>query len=146
MNVTFQPAQAEDANVIFCLAKQLVRRYENPSVVDIPKVERWMQQKVATYIHSYQRILLNDIVVGYFRLEDQNDRTELDDFYILPEYQGQGIGTLVMQHCLQTAKHPIYLYVFCENRRAIAFYRRCGLQISDRVSDTRVIMAQKVDS
>lgn len=146
MNVTFQPAQSADADVIFSLAQNLVHCFEDPSIVDIPKVEQWMQCKIRLYIQSYQRILLGDTVVGYFRLEDQDGYTELDDFYILPEYRGQGIGTQVIRHCLQAAEYPVYFYVFSENHRAMSFYQRCGFEVFERVSVSRVIMRQKVDS
>ena len=146
MNLTFQQAEIKDADPIFRLAQQLVREFEDAETVDLGEVEAWMQRKITLKIQSYQRIVLSGTVVGYFRMEDQNDRTELDDFYILPEYRSQGIGTQVLLRCMEQAKNPIYFYVFNENQDAIRFYQRCGFQIVSSVSATRSIMSEKVDS
>lgn len=142
MKLCYEAAITADADIIFRLAQQLVRSYEDPTCVDIPRVENWMRRKIDMHIRTYQRIMYDGEVAGFFRLDEQADRTELDDFYILPEYRSRGIGTQVICHCLQIAKHPMYFYVFCENRRAISFYQRCGFQMVEQISKTRIIMAQ----
>lgn len=145
VKLIFEQAQERDADIIFGQAQQLIGQYEDPQAVDIPKVEEWMRKKISSQIGTYQKIVLEGECVGYFRLEEQGNRTELDDLYILPSYRGRGIGTQVMHYCLDNARKPIYFYVFHENHGAIRFYQHFGFQITQRVSATRSIMSQMVD-
>jgi chorismate mutase len=67
-------------------------------------------------------------VVGYTR----STPTWLDDLYVVPEAQGQGVGTALLERLL--ADHPdgIGLWVFESNRPARDFYARHGFVTLER--------------
>ena len=79
-------------------------------------------------------------VAGYYHLIPGAEKTELDDFYILPPYRGRGIGTRALKDCIQRAAGPLFLYVFSRNAGAIRLYERMGFQITETVGETRCIM------
>ncbi|HTO73406.1 MAG TPA: GNAT family N-acetyltransferase [Gemmatimonadales bacterium] len=58
---------------------------------------------------------------------------ELSRLYVAPERQGEGLGTVLMDGCVEEARSRggtgLWLGVWQKNLRAIAFYRRSGFEI-----------------
>jgi len=82
------------------------------------------------YNPANTRIITNEGVdVGYYEFAWNEGALYIHDVYILPEYQGHGIGTVVMHMVLQNAairNAPVRLGVLKVNPRAKAFYERLG--------------------
>ena len=78
--------------------------------------------------------------VGYARLRENNNPPELGNvraleiarIYSLTKYIGRGVGSALMQACIDIAKNKnldtLWLGVFQENHRAIEFYTRWGFE------------------
>ena len=49
------------------------------------------------------RIMRNGQAVGTIALTAFADHLRLDEFYLLPAHQGQGLGTRILNHCLAIA-------------------------------------------
>ena len=58
---------------------------------------------------------------------------ELERIYALKQFQGTGLGKLLIQQCVDTAIENIYevlwLGVWKQNEKAIQFYTKCGFTI-----------------
>ena len=66
----------------------------------------------------------------------------LNQIYVLPEHQGQGIGGKCMRNVFERATKsnlPVKLKVLRVNPRAAAFYERLGFTITDD-TDTHLLM------
>ena len=140
MELEYLKATQEDAQQIFELCKSLIDTYEDLSSVQYPQVLDWVARKIRQNIAMYTVITRNGQKVGYFSLLNHIDGWELDDFYVLPAYRGNGIGTAVLQNICMSAKGRIFLYVFTQNTGAVSLYERFGFQTSQTVSATRQIM------
>ena len=125
-NLTYIAAEPKDIPIIYALAKDLIDRYEDVSAIPYENVLNWTLDKITENIAMYKCIVADGIKVGYFHLDSYGVEAELDDLYILPNYRGRGIGTTVIKYCMQLAKKPIFLYVFCKNTGAIRLYERMG--------------------
>lgn len=125
---TYQPAQQEDISTIFALSKSLIEQYETAEI-DLDRVMRWMHRKITQSIGEYQRVMVDGQVAGYFHFHQDEGRMELDDLYILPLYQNQGLGTAVVTHCCAATELPVYLYVFIRNEGAVRLYQRMGFRV-----------------
>ena len=141
MQLSYEPARAEDAPVIFGFAKELIERYETDPDLDLEMALGWTKRKIEKRIGEYTRVLWDGQTVAYFRFVPDGDRMELDDLYVLPEYRNRGVGTAVLRRCLAQGK-PIYFSVFTGNTRAVALYEREGFHTAEDVSPTRMIMAR----
>ena len=139
MELRYEPATAADIDLIFDLNKQLICQYEDLRAINLEQVLAWVMRKITNHIGSYTRILCQGELAGYYRLVPNGEEQELDDFYVLPEFQGKGIGSVVLRHCCDTEK-TVMLYVFIKNQRAIALYQRFGFDKSETVDATRIIM------
>ena len=77
-------------------------------------------------------------LAGYMKLNeapsqsDVNDKTslEIERIYVLSKYQGEGLGALLMDKAISTArersKEYIWLGVWEKNEKALAFYKKHG--------------------
>ena len=84
-----------------------------------------------------QVILLDGKPAGVLSVEEQADETFLALIEILPEYQGQGLGTAVIQHVITAAlQHgrPVTLRVLKTNHPARRLYERLGFIITEETS------------
>jgi ribosomal protein S18 acetylase RimI-like enzyme len=91
---------------------------------------------------DFQVIQVSGIDVGILAIVREPDCMKLNQLFILPEYQGRGIGTACMIRIIEDAaayELPVRLQVLKVNSRAVAFYQRLGFR-SIGESDTHVLM------
>jgi diamine N-acetyltransferase len=59
---------------------------------------------------------------------------EIERFYVDRQFHGKGVAQTLMQACFdragQSGHGAIYLGVWENNHRAIAFYRKCGFEVA----------------
>lgn len=137
---SFNNCSKDDIEIIFIECKNMIDKYENISEIPYEKVLSWCKEKITKNIYNYTRILYNDKTIGYYYLIDHGEEFELDDFYILPQYQNKGIGTYILNKITSETTRPIFLYVFSQNNIAINLYKKSGFRKIKSVSDTRFIM------
>lgn len=82
--------------------------------------------------------LTNSNIVGYLKLNVGDSQTELKDnkaveierIYVLQEFHGKKVGHLLYEKAIQVAKQRsaqyVWLGVWEENNKAIAFYKKNG--------------------
>ncbi len=88
--------------------------------------------------HIYYLAFRGDAPVGYFSLQPEGKALfHLQKLYVLPEFQGQGLGRSLFGHAISVIKelHPtpceMRLNVNRQNR-ALNFYKRMGMTIVDK--------------
>lgn len=140
MELQFEPAAAEDVQIVFAQCKNLIDAYESVSEVDYRSILLWVAKKLKENIGRYTRIRLNGETVGFYYLREIDGKLELDDFYVMEPYRGKGIGSAVLENCLSVASMPVFLYVFVKNTGAIRLYQRFGFRKVKDVGKTRWIM------
>ncbi len=138
--LTYCSATQSDIPKIVGLCKELIDRYEDKSTIDYDRVMTWVGEKVRSKISEYTCVFHGREKVGYYHLTKDSEGWELDDLYILPAFRNQGIGSKVLQHCLNLVDEAVYLFVFTGNAGAIRLYERFGFSQTQRVGDTRMIM------
>ena len=144
MKLRFEPAESADLEPLFELNKSLIEQYEDLSSIDLEKVLAWVRRKLEKKLTEYRAVLMNDQKVGYFRLCESDDgMLEIDDLYVLAPYQGRGVGSEIVRHCIEAAEQagkPLMLYVFTKNTGAVRLYEKMGFECKEAVSPTRVIL------
>lgn len=59
-------------------------------------------------------------------LQDVLDVTLIRHAYVLPEFQGAGLGTLLLRHLLSKTDRPVLVGTWADARWAISFYEKNG--------------------
>ncbi|QLI82708.1 GNAT family N-acetyltransferase [Chitinibacter fontanus] len=73
-----------------------------------------------------RKILVANQVVGFYALREEEQGYALDHLYLLPQWQGQGIGSAVLTHIQQQCpSRPIRLVALRESD-SNRFYQRHG--------------------
>ena len=83
---------------------------------------------------DFRIIRIRGIDVGFFATSNTSEAVKLHQLFILPEYQGRGIGSACMTRIVNEAnlaQKPMMLQVLKINTRAVAFYQRLGFTIAD---------------
>lgn len=110
-----------------------IEQYEDFTRLDREKILNWCRRKIENRISEYLRIESDGETAGFLRLSEEEGKTELDSFYILPAFRRRGIGSEALRRVCEETETPIFLYVFAENDGAIRFYERFGFRFRERV-------------
>ncbi|MDF2153362.1 GNAT family N-acetyltransferase [Vibrio sp. CAU 1672] len=71
---------------------------------------------------------VDDALVGVASVYLDGRQARLRKFAILPQYQGQGIGSMMIEHMLASLAHSPVDCFWCDAREsAVSFYRRFGM-------------------
>lgn len=141
MSITFAAPKSEDIEPLYQLNKALIDAYESIERIDYDRVLRWVHRKLEACLGEYTVLYADGQKAGYYHFYRKEDgEYELDDLYILPEFQNRGIGSAVIERCLASVNAPVMLYVFIRNEGAVSLYKRHGFKVTETVNDSRYIM------
>ena len=141
MKIGFVPAERVDCDIIFSQLKELIDAYEDLSSIHYEKVLAWCRRQIEENISQYTCIVADGQKAGWYNLSaSDDDRMELDNFYVLPKFRNQGIGSAALERCFASTAKPIFLYCFTKNTRAMSLYSRMGFREIETVGHTRCIM------
>ena len=130
----YKAAEMQDAPVIFSLNRQLIDQYEDKDKIDYAWIMDWVKRKILRDLAQYKSVWYQGRKAGYFLLRETEGLLELDDLFVLEDFQDLGIGTEILRHCIETGCDkglPICLFVFIRNERAVKLYERMGFRIID---------------
>ena len=126
-------ARLDDSEFVFATKKKAFRDY-------VEQVSGWHEghQRELHIIRfaaqDFRIIRIRGIDVGFFATSNTYEALKLNQLFILPEYQGRGIGSGCMTRIVNEAnlaQKPVMLQVLKINTRAVAFYQRLGFTIAD---------------
>lgn len=141
MNITYKKAKKEDIESIYELSNQLIQKYEELEIIDYPKVMNWVRKKIESSLDEYTVVYVDDSKAGYYHFYKNNDgQYEIDDLYVFPEFQNQGLGSEIIKKCCASINEPVILYVFNKNVKAVSLYERLGFKVIDTIHNSRYIM------
>lgn len=141
MNITYEKAKVEDIEPIYELCKRLIHDYEQLDRIDYPKVMKWVRGKIENSIDEYTAIYADGRKAGYYHFFKNDDgQYEIDDLYVFPAFQNQGIGSEAVRKCCASVSVPIMLYVFVKNEGAVSLYERLGFEVVETIHNSRYIM------
>lgn len=138
--IRYEPATHTDKSRLFFLCKENIDQYEDLHAIRYAHALMWVRDKIEQHIDEYTSIWHDGKQVGYFRLHPSEDQWEWEDFYLFPEYRGQGIGTHVLNEQLTWRTDPVFLHVFSRNTRAVSLYHRFGFQPTQTIRGTQFRM------
>lgn len=136
---TCRQGDLTDANEIHVLMQQAFANYamkkndkkEQEKVINSALREKL--QDVKADLHNNVVLVLSDgeKIVASLRLEEiSKKRYLLKRFAVLPEYQNQGLGTMLFKQAVDKLKelsaHYLQLYSSLENEKLICFYQGLG--------------------
>jgi diamine N-acetyltransferase len=102
----------------------------------VSKMEEELKDELNSFILAYD----SEKLVGYCKLNEHakpeakelSNPVEIERIYAVKESIGKGVGTALMQECMNMAgkkkKNTVWLGVWEQNHRAIAFYTKWSFE------------------
>lgn len=87
------------------------------------EIEKLSQPGALDNIYVYD----DGIVKATVKIEDVGEKTKVSEFFVDPFFQGEGIGTKILNTVIEKSKE-VFLYVLDKNERAIRFYVKMGFK------------------
>ena len=121
---------------------------------ELPKIEQAFKLFLLSHIageHAATDVLtvatIGGQIVGFCNIDCS--KANLTDLWIAPQWQGQGIAAALMHNAKDRARkigHPaMILEVLAKNQRAIAFYKKEGLEEYGRSRQFDPVLERAVD-
>jgi ribosomal protein S18 acetylase RimI-like enzyme len=137
--ITFiiRQSNAEDATLFYRVIEQTMREFI------IATWGRWNESRVLQESHedsispNAQVIQIGDVAVGVFLVERFATHIQLEQIYLLPEYQRLGIGSALIKSLIAESSQsqlPIRLRVMVINP-AKKFYEKIGFLVTEVTSE-----------
>jgi len=157
-NITIQKSTSKDALEIGeVFYKTWLATYPNEEVgVTVDDVEFKFKDRKSRDGSKFDNIPENELfltakdgehVVGVCSLVKHEDKNELKAIYVLPEYQGKGIGKMFWNDALKffDPKKDNIVEVVTYNKNAIEFYKKLGFKdTGKRLQEERLRMRSGV--
>lgn len=89
----------------------------------LKEIEKLSQSSALDNIYVYD----DGIVKATVKIEDVGEKTKISEFFVDPFFQGEGIGTKILNNVIEKSKE-VFLYVLDKNERAIRFYVKMGFK------------------
>lgn len=129
--VSFRKADANDSKFVFAVKKAAYREYvEQVWGWDDDYQQERHNREFAS--HDFRIIQFRRTDVGFLITSSTSDTLKVNQIFILPEYQGQGIGSACMTCIIDSAnleQRVVVLQVLKVNTRGIDLYQRLGFTI-----------------
>ena len=103
-----------------------------------PSIDRWRNTiETSDGSHAVYVARMNDKIVGMAAPSFIGGMRRVGALYVLPEVQGKGVGSALMQKVLEWhgTGEAIYLAVARYNQKAIDFYKRFGFKQTRSIED-----------
>lgn len=129
--INLRPATEADCEFCYNVKKEALGQY-------VAQVWGWDEEFQREFHQRDFEVTRPDIViyqgldVGTFEIVRQSDHFHLGEFYLLPQFQRQGIGTILLQQVLGEAtvkSLPVRLEVL-KNNPVQSLYKRHGFVIT----------------
>lgn len=129
--LSLRQAQASDSEFVFTVKKAAYREYvEQVWGWDNSYQRKRHNKEFASY--DYRIIQFCETDIGFLIKSCTPDTLKVNQIFILPEYQGKGIGSACMTRIIDDAtraQKSVTLQVLKVNARGVAFYQRLGFTI-----------------
>ena len=135
--LSLRKAQTRDSEFVFTVKETAYREY-------VEKIWGWdddyqrERHNKEFASQDFRIVQFRGTDVGVLVTSRTSDRLKVNQIYILPEYQGKGIGSACMTRIVDDASlegKPVVLQVLKVNTRGIALYRKLGFTIVSESSE-----------
>jgi ribosomal protein S18 acetylase RimI-like enzyme len=126
-----RPAQAEDRDVLFAVFAQTMKTVIEQTWGWDPA---WQRSDFDRRFASFESSVVESggRAIGWLLLERSERSIFIHELQLLPEYQGQGIGSAIVRDLVEQAARrgvPVELSVVPANPRAQQLYERLGFVV-----------------
>jgi len=124
-----RPAGAEDARAVARVLIESRRAFLPfaPSVHPPEEVQDWVARQLLPAGGVTVAVVAGE-VAAVLAVSDDATAAWIDQLYVLPGFEGRGLGRRLLLHAHAALRRPIRLFTFQQNAGARRFYERHGYE------------------
>jgi len=129
-DITLRPAAPQDSEFAFNVKKSAFRKYIEMVWGWNDAEQRAMHERRFAE-HEFWIVSMDEIDIGILALVRTSDRIDVNQLFLLSDYQRQGIGCYCMQRILAESKKkdmPVYIQTLKVNIPAQNFAEKLGFR------------------
>lgn len=130
--LSIRKAQASDSEFVFAVKKAAYREYVEEVWGWDDDYQRERHNREFVSEENFRIIQFRGTDIGFLIMSRTSDTLKVNQIYILPEYQGRGIGSACLTRIIDDAsieQKSVALQVLKVNTRGVALYQRLGFTI-----------------
>ena len=130
--LSLRKAQASDSEFVFAVKAAAYQEYVEEVWGWDDKYQRERHNREFVSQEDFRIIQFRGTDIGFLIMSRTSDTLKVNQIYILPEYQGRGIGSACLTRIIDRAsleEKSVMLQVLKVNTRGVAFYQRLGFTI-----------------
>ena len=137
--LAFKPSMQQAVGIFFekCFAAVGIPYSPKDRHADIADVERHYMQEGCFWCLFDNEVLIGTVAVRI--IDSEKKVVELKRMFVLPEYQGQGYGKLLLKHAVNYARGQQYSKICLDTRKQFSaaqhLYRSAGFVETDKYND-----------
>jgi len=137
--LAFQPSMQQSVGDFFhkCFAAVGIPYSPKDRHADIADVERHYMQDGCFWCLFDNEVLMGTVAVRI--IDSEKKVVELKRMFVLPEYQGQGYGKLLLKYAIDYAREQQYSKICLDTRKQFSaaqhLYRSAGFVETDKYND-----------
>lgn len=144
MQLNYRKATQEDYSCIYEIQKKYVLRYEDPTIVNMKDILERIEMNLKSNLETYMCVLLEEEVIGYYRIEEDYDFFyDLSFLYLNKEYRRNGIGSQIIDQIKKDCDDAIQVNVIMKDMILCSFLEKNEFSIKRIVSKSRIIYEYK---
>ena len=127
MNASLRTASIDDADAVAAvlISSRLVFLPFAPYAHPPAAVRQWVTEHLIPSGRVTVAVVAGQ-VVAVLAVSEEDGHSWIDQLYVLPGFEGRGLGTRLLEHAHTILRPPIRLCTFQANIRARRFYERRG--------------------
>ena len=139
--LTFKPNMQQDVEEFFekCFAAVGIPYSPKDRHADIADVERYYMQDGCFWCLYHNEVLIGTVAVRI--IDEEKKVVELKRMFVVPKYQGQGCGKLLLKHAIDHAREQQYSKICLDTRRQFSvaqhLYQSAGFVETDKYNDNK---------
>lgn len=129
MEYKLSKSSEKDINRLIEYKNRTIYQYaKDLSNEEIDRINKYITSEVPRLINDYCNIIVDNKIVGFILLTNNDNGKLLDEIYLEEEYRNKGIGTKIIMDILNN-NDVVYLWVYKENEKAISLYKKLGFNV-----------------
>ncbi len=144
MKYTIKKALSSDKEIIYAIKKSSVFSYVDKIWGWDEKFQRNDFDRDFLHIEQFSVVEVNEKLCGFVQVYEHDNTVELVEIHLIPEIQGNGIGSKIINTILKKAKSEnktVRLGCFKENCKATKLYLRLGFIKSEETNTHNIFLS-----
>ena len=103
---------------------------------DTEQLKSELLQRLKLHLSDYILIRYRGQTAGFYCFYSDNDKMQLSDLYICPEYRSYGLDKIALQRCISSTELPIHVVLYDMDVFSVSLFANTGFRRLQQLSSS----------